>query len=47
MRISLEGSALDAVPVSDVVQPTADCHGRAEETDIGALDIEVMFLPVQ
>jgi len=47
MRISLEGSALDAVPVIDVVQPTSDCRGRAEETDIGALDSEVTCLPVQ
>jgi hypothetical protein len=38
MRISLEGSAHDAVPVNDAVQPTSDCHRRTEDTDILALD---------
>jgi hypothetical protein len=47
MKISLEGSAHDAVPVGDAVRPTSDCHRRTEETDVGALDSEVMCLPVQ
>jgi hypothetical protein len=40
MRISLEGSAHDAVPVKNAVQPTSDCHRRTEETDIRVLDTD-------